>query len=282
MLAAQPINDNQFSVIGSVLMLMALPQAYRGYVFSFVGDELCYYLGSRFYSPRLGRFINADKYFDTGTGVLGTNMYAYCNNNPIMYTDPTGEYRRKDAVKYAKKWTAGSNNPYLIIFNPKYHYYPNGDCANFVSQCLHAGGIVMTLRWYSFRLFAKDYVASAWSQIKYQSQFFAQSKYSSGIGFFSFCSINSYGNPVVFSKKEIIKQIANIIRMVDIGDILYLDTDLNKKEEYNHATIITKIENGDIFYAGHTSNRYDKSLTESILEGSVQYCFVIHIKNYAV
>ena len=64
--------------------------------------------------------------------------------------------------------------------------------------------------------------------------------------------------------------------------ILYLDTDLNKKEEYNHATIITKIENGDIFYAGHTSNRYDKSLTESILEGSVQYCFVIHIKNYAV
>lgn len=91
MLAAQPINDNQFSVIGSVLMLMALPQAYRGYVFSFVGDEFCYYLGSRFYSPRLGRFLNADKHFDTETGVLGTNMFAYCNNNPVMFVDPTGE-----------------------------------------------------------------------------------------------------------------------------------------------------------------------------------------------
>ena len=91
MLAAQPINDNQFSVIGSVLMLMALSQAYRGYVFSFVGDELCYYLGSRFYSPRLGRFLNADKHFDTGTGVIGTNMFAYCNNNPVVNIDPTGE-----------------------------------------------------------------------------------------------------------------------------------------------------------------------------------------------
>lgn len=94
MLVAHPINDNQFSVIGSVMLLMALPQAYRGYVFSFVGDELCYYLGSRFYSPRLGRFLNADKHFDTGTGVLGTNVFAYCNNNPVMHTDPTGEALR--------------------------------------------------------------------------------------------------------------------------------------------------------------------------------------------
>lgn len=53
--------------------------------------RLCYYLGSRFYSPRLGRFLNADKHFDTGTGVLGTNVYAYCNNNPVMFTDLTGE-----------------------------------------------------------------------------------------------------------------------------------------------------------------------------------------------
>ena len=91
MIIPHQISDNQFSVIGSVMLLMALPQAYRGYTFSFVGDELCYYLGSRFYSPRHGRFINADKHFDTETGVLGTNMYAYCNNNPVMFTDPTGE-----------------------------------------------------------------------------------------------------------------------------------------------------------------------------------------------
>lgn len=88
---AQAINDNNLSLFGSAFMYMFLPQSYRGYTFSVVGEELCYYLGSRFYSPRLGRFLNADKHFDTGTGVLGTNVFAYCNNNPVMYVDPTGE-----------------------------------------------------------------------------------------------------------------------------------------------------------------------------------------------
>ena len=52
---------------------------------------MCYYLGSRFYSPKLGRFLNADIHADTGTGVVGTNMFAYCNNNPVMFVDPSGE-----------------------------------------------------------------------------------------------------------------------------------------------------------------------------------------------
>ena len=50
-----------------------------------------YYLGSRFYSPLLSRFMNADSMADTGTGVVGTNMFAYCNNNPVLLTDPKGE-----------------------------------------------------------------------------------------------------------------------------------------------------------------------------------------------
>ena len=41
-----------------------------------------------------GRFLNADKHTDTGTGVNGTNMFAYCNNNPVVFIDPTGEAMR--------------------------------------------------------------------------------------------------------------------------------------------------------------------------------------------
>ncbi len=70
--------------------MTVIPQLYRGYIYSLVGDEVCYYLGSRFYSPKLGRFLNADKHFDTVTGVLGTNMFAYCNNNPVMNVDFSG------------------------------------------------------------------------------------------------------------------------------------------------------------------------------------------------
>ena len=42
----------------------------------------------------MGRFINADTYASTGQGILGNNMFAYCNNNPILYVDPFGNISR--------------------------------------------------------------------------------------------------------------------------------------------------------------------------------------------
>ena len=38
----------------------------------------------------MGRFINADAYASTGQGILGNNMFAYCLNNPICYSDHRG------------------------------------------------------------------------------------------------------------------------------------------------------------------------------------------------
>ena len=53
-----------------------------------------YYLQTRYYDPTICRFINADNYelVSQLAGSKELNMYAYCGNNPIMYTDPTGEF----------------------------------------------------------------------------------------------------------------------------------------------------------------------------------------------
>ena len=64
------------------------PFRYRGYYYD--TDTGLYYLQSRYYNPQWGRFLNADGYVSTGQGLLGYNMYAYCNNNPVMGYDPTG------------------------------------------------------------------------------------------------------------------------------------------------------------------------------------------------
>ena len=40
----------------------------------------------------MGRFISSDSYTSTGTGVLGYNMFAYCNNNPVMLIDGNGDF----------------------------------------------------------------------------------------------------------------------------------------------------------------------------------------------
>ena len=65
------------------------PLRYRGYIYD--NETGFYYLQSRYYDPVVGRFINADTYASTGTGPLGYNMFAYCNNNPVTGYDPTGE-----------------------------------------------------------------------------------------------------------------------------------------------------------------------------------------------
>ena len=65
------------------------PIRYRGYYYD--TETGFYYLQSRYYDPAVGRFINADSYSSTGQGIIGHNMFAYCNNNPVMDSDPSGE-----------------------------------------------------------------------------------------------------------------------------------------------------------------------------------------------
>ena len=66
------------------------PLRYRGYIYD--RDTGLYYLQSRYYDPAIGRFINADTYTTTDAdGLLSTNMFAYCENNPVNRSDPNGE-----------------------------------------------------------------------------------------------------------------------------------------------------------------------------------------------
>lgn len=65
------------------------PFRYRGYYYD--RETGWYYLNSRYYDPEVGRFISADtvEYLNPAA-INGLNLYAYCNNNPVMYTDPYG------------------------------------------------------------------------------------------------------------------------------------------------------------------------------------------------
>ncbi len=64
------------------------PIRYRGYVYD--TETQLYYLNTRYYNPDMGRFINADSLLSRGS-VLGSNMFAYCLNNPANMADTTGE-----------------------------------------------------------------------------------------------------------------------------------------------------------------------------------------------
>jgi RHS repeat-associated protein len=73
------------------------PYRYRGYRYD--SETGLYYLQSRYYNPEWGRFINADGYVNTGQGIVGSNMFAYCGNNPISRIDSAG-YSWRDILDF--------------------------------------------------------------------------------------------------------------------------------------------------------------------------------------
>ena len=64
------------------------PFRYRGYYFDV--ETGWYYLNARYYDPNVGRFISPDAILGANGGLQGYNLFAYCNNNPVMYIDPNG------------------------------------------------------------------------------------------------------------------------------------------------------------------------------------------------
>ena len=64
------------------------PLRYRGYYYD--AETGFYYLQSRYYDPAICRFINADGLFTDG--FVGSNLFAYCVNDPVNTVDPTGNF----------------------------------------------------------------------------------------------------------------------------------------------------------------------------------------------
>ncbi len=49
-----------------------------------------YYYGARYYDPQLGRFASPDTTIPLQQGSQAWDRYAYVNNNPVRYKDPSG------------------------------------------------------------------------------------------------------------------------------------------------------------------------------------------------
>ena len=54
------------------------------------------YLRARYYDPNIGRFISQDTVFGEMNSPLTQNLYIYCLNNGVNYSDPSGNSVEED------------------------------------------------------------------------------------------------------------------------------------------------------------------------------------------
>ena len=95
---------NVVSVGGNAGIANLNPIRYRGYYYD--TETGFYYLNSRYYDPEICRFVNVDGYANTGQGLLGHNMFAYCLSDPISNVDSSGSIPMQ-----CKFYSDGSGTP---------------------------------------------------------------------------------------------------------------------------------------------------------------------------
>lgn len=81
-------------------------------------------MNARLYDPALGRFLSPDTYVQVPDFSQNFNRYSYCLNNPLMYTDPTGEWFLIDDIISAI--IGGTVNLVINIVQGNVHSFGQG------------------------------------------------------------------------------------------------------------------------------------------------------------
>ena len=120
------------------------PFRYRGYYYD--TETGWYYLNTRYYDPNVGRFLSPDTILGANGGLLGYNLYAYCNNNPVMFVDPSG------MCYYRNEYMPGYYNIEDIpCWNPLPDYIVNPDDPSKLVLCEHAQNLAGFIKgWETF------------------------------------------------------------------------------------------------------------------------------------
>ncbi|MFC3800977.1 RHS repeat domain-containing protein [Cohnella sp. GCM10012308] len=85
------VNKYSYDVWGTpTAQVEGVPNAFKYSGETYDSETGLYYLRARYYDPSVGRFINEDTYEGQINNPLSLNIYTYVENNPLIYTDPSG------------------------------------------------------------------------------------------------------------------------------------------------------------------------------------------------
>ena len=138
-------------------------------------------------------------------------------------------YERLSAVQYARK--------YALSPNPSFYHFGGigGDCTNFISQCLLAGGGAMQYDKHNSWYYTSSYDRSpSWTSVDALQEFLLNTA--------------SRGPKAEISSLE----------RLEIGDLIQLRQNPTR---FNHTLIVSKITPNDIYVCAHSNDALDRKLS---------------------
>lgn len=168
---------------------------------------------------------------------------------------PVSAYNGANAATYAKKWYNGQN--------PQYNDYSGsgGDCTNFVSQCVLAGGgakktpsyinpgeVVQTRSyWYSFKFIRTDYFFGFQvAQYPVWSESTSWIRVAGGYGFYDYWK-NTVGKTVIITKN-----LSYLRSQARVGDVIQVQAQGSSAK--GHSTIVGSKTSSEITLYYHSNN----------------------------
>lgn len=131
-------NQYDYDIWGNPTLTVETAENSIRYAGEYLDSETgLYYLRARYYDSYTGRFTSEDSYWGEDENPLSLNLYTYCENDPIRYTDPSGHKKVKaydkknnnvNDVKYVQSLLVKLG--YDIGDSGKYHDGIDGDFKN--------------------------------------------------------------------------------------------------------------------------------------------------------
>ncbi len=87
-----PSFAQEFDPYGNNTGFAGRGSSHYGFAGEWIDSTGLQYLRARYYSPAQGRFISRDPFPGIISQPASLNPYAYALNNPVLYTDPSGEF----------------------------------------------------------------------------------------------------------------------------------------------------------------------------------------------
>lgn len=226
------------------------------------------YIGKGAYSSSSALYFN-NKSDPSNGDSDGDNLYD--NEDPYPFEFNTFKRYDRDAViEYCDKYAESPNTDV-------YNYFQRGDCANFASQCVHAGGIEMDEDWYfkekGFGFFGLFYVGDDFSlewSVAYNNYLY----FKNNIGL-------TNGEEIVFNSKEEMQEALKSKKYnIQPGDLMYMQWD---EEEPHHATVIHTVNSNTLNYSAHTDARSNADINNFFWkEHPDGKLYILHIKDTVI